>query len=271
MALLTSSTPQPSKSPSAPPHSRVSPSKVTSRAAPSVFGLSRAHSSFPVASVPLAAPMTPSGLRLPLAALFLAVWSRAENSFVLVPHGHAPDDSQRVVIPSVPDGPQPPFPCILADSGTHEHGQTFTKGNFHYKCNNGTSEVIACVSDDASVIQIGRTFIRNGVKHKCNVNGETVTYEQESTCFENGIHYNIGESFRNGSFKLVCRQNGIAIDGCYAQNASDMVIPLGTVQVIGNYRHNCELLEMGRVRYAVNSGIEPASTGFSLSGFDAFD
>lgn len=37
---------------------------------------------------------------------------------------------------------QAPIPCVLDELGTHEHGQTFTKGNFHYKCNNGTSEVI---------------------------------------------------------------------------------------------------------------------------------
>ncbi|TKR75923.1 hypothetical protein L596_017144 [Steinernema carpocapsae] len=198
------------------------------------------------------APETTTTLLIVFVLVASVGQTKAQNSFVLVPHGHGPNDASRVVIPHVMDGPQPPFPCILAESGTHEHGQTFTKGNFHYKCNNGTSEVIACVSDDSSVIQIGRTFIRNGVKHKCNVNGDTVTYEQESTCFENGIHYNIGESFRNGSFKLICRQNGIGIDGCYAQNASDIVIPLGQIQVIGNYRHNCEILERGRVRYAVN-------------------
>lgn len=39
-------------------------------------------------------------------------------------------------------GPLPPLPCVVAGSGTHEHGQTFLKNNFHYKCNNGTAEVI---------------------------------------------------------------------------------------------------------------------------------
>jgi hypothetical protein len=27
----------------------------------------------------------------------------------------------------------------------HEHGQTFTKGNFHYTCKNGTAEVIGTI------------------------------------------------------------------------------------------------------------------------------
>lgn len=35
----------------------------------------------------------------------------------------------------------------------------------------------------------------------------------ESTCFENGVHYDVGESYKNGSFKLICKENGIAIAG----------------------------------------------------------
>lgn len=66
-----------------------------------------------------------------------------------------------------------------------------------------------------SVIQINRTFLRNGIRHKCLISGDTVTYEQRPTCFENGIHYDIGETFRNGSFKLICNQNGIAIEGSF--------------------------------------------------------
>ncbi|VDM42414.1 unnamed protein product [Toxocara canis] len=146
--------------------------------------------------------------------------------------------------------------------GTYEQGQTFTKGNFHYKCSNGTSEVIACVADDKSVIHIGRMFIRDGMKHKCTVHGDTVTYEQESTCFENGIHYSVGDHFKNGSFKLVCQQDGISIvgkinilqivdPGCYLHN-TDETISLGSVRVIGHYRHSCELISEGRVRYTVN-------------------
>lgn len=37
----------------------------------------------------------------------------------------------------------------------------------------------------------------------------------ESMCFENGIHYNVGDSFRNGSFKLTCGRDGVAIEGTY--------------------------------------------------------
>uniref|UniRef100_A0A9J2PW63 Abnormal cell migration protein 18-like fibronectin type I domain-containing protein n=1 Tax=Ascaris lumbricoides TaxID=6252 RepID=A0A9J2PW63_ASCLU len=175
----------------------------------------------------------------------------SESAFVLFPHGADPQSDTKVIIPAVSNGPQPPFPCIVAEMGIHEHGQSFTKGNFHYKCNNGTSEVIACIADDKSVIHVGRMFIRNGVKHKCTVHGDTVTYEQESTCFENGVHYIVGDRFRNGSFQLVCQKDGISIVGCYIQN-TDEIIPLGSVRVIAHYRHNCELLSQGKVRYSVN-------------------
>ncbi|VDN89669.1 unnamed protein product [Brugia pahangi] len=172
-------------------------------------------------------------------------------SFILVPHGFSPDYAERVVIPAVSSGPQPPFPCLVAGMGTYEHGQTFTKEHFHYKCNNGTAEVIACVADDKSVIHIGRMFIRSGVRHKCDVKGDTVTYEQESTCYDNGIHYNVGEHFRNGSFVLVCQKDGITIEGCYARN-TDIAIPVGTERIVEHYLHKCELLDQGRVRYTAN-------------------
>ncbi|MFH4979577.1 hypothetical protein AB6A40_006286 [Gnathostoma spinigerum] len=174
-----------------------------------------------------------------------------ERSFILVPHGMSPDSSQRVIIPAVQSGEQPPFPCVIADVGTIEHGQTFTKGNFHYRCANGTADVIACVADDKSVIQIDRTFIRNGVKHKCTVDGETVTYRQESTCFENGIHYSTGDTFRNGSFRLACREEGIIIDGCYLQN-TDEWMNVNSTRVIGHYKHSCQLVGVGKVRYTIN-------------------
>ena len=83
---------------------------------------------------------------------------------------------------------------MMANAGTHEHGSTFTKNNFHYQCNNGTAEVIgqssiirnreliflrlACISDDGAVVQLGRTYVNQGVRHKCNVQGDSVTYEQ---------------------------------------------------------------------------------------------
>ncbi|KAI6188871.1 hypothetical protein M3Y98_00401000 [Aphelenchoides besseyi] len=177
------------------------------------------------------------------------------EALVLVPHGEDPQYSKnRVVIPQVRDGIQPPLPCVVRQSGTHEHGQTFTKGNFHYMCNNGTAEVIACVSDDMSVIQIGRTFLKDGIRHRCNVKGDTVTYEQKSTCFEEHslTHYDVGETFRNGSFKLICKDNGIAIAGCFVQNRTDEFIMLGESRIIGNHKHNCELMEKGKIRYTVN-------------------
>lgn len=37
----------------------------------------------------------------------------------------------------------------------------------------------------------------------------------ESTCFENGVHYNMGDSYRKGSFKVICRENGVAIQGLF--------------------------------------------------------
>uniref|UniRef100_A0A915PH74 Hsp70-interacting protein N-terminal domain-containing protein n=1 Tax=Setaria digitata TaxID=48799 RepID=A0A915PH74_9BILA len=236
----------------------------------------------------------------------LSIWDNGP-SFILVPRGLSPDGAERVIIPAVISGPQPPFPCLVAGMGTYEHGQTFTKEHFHYKCNNGTAEVIACVADDKSVIHIGRMFIRAGVRHKCDIKGDTVTYEQgdyskfklillpppvqrqpistqnpinkegseknslgnkasresaflgfpyfldasESTCYDNGIHYDVGEHFRNGSFVLVCQKDGITIEGCYARN-TDITIPVGTERILDHYLHKCELLDQGRVRYTAN-------------------
>ncbi|VDM73132.1 unnamed protein product [Strongylus vulgaris] len=165
-----------------------------------------------------------------------------EREIILTAHGMSVDDVEnRVVIPSeysfiqviiyncciyegklahqtsrfcsVQDGRIPPLPCVMANAGTHQHGETFTKNNFHYQCKNGTAEVVACIADDQSVIQLGRIFVRNGMKHKCSVVGDSVTYEQESMCFDNGIHYSIGDTFRNGSFRLTCGQDGIIIEG----------------------------------------------------------
>ncbi|KAI1725314.1 hypothetical protein DdX_01970 [Ditylenchus destructor] len=176
-----------------------------------------------------------------------------ETAIVLVPHGEDPERStNRVVIPQAKDGRQSPLPCVVAGSGAVEHGQTFTKGSFHYTCKNGTAEVIACIADDNSVIQISRTFMRNGIRHRCNSNGETVTYEQRSTCYENGVHYDAGQSFRNGSFKLVCRETGVAIEGCYVQNSPNEVIVLGESRIIGNHKHSCEVVEGHKIRYIIN-------------------
>ncbi|MCP9259334.1 hypothetical protein DINM_002287 [Dirofilaria immitis] len=201
-------------------------------------------------------------------------------SFILVPHGLSPDDAERVIIPAVNSGPQPPFPCLVAGLGTYEHGQTFTKEHFHYKCNNGTAEgmrdpeisdkcycnnyyfyLAACVADDKSVIHIGRMFIRG-----------------KSTCYDNGIHYDIGEHFRNGSFVLICQRtvlqlknmfhkrqchwlflrnalqrkdDNIPVMRCYARN-TDITIPIGTERILDHYLHKCELLDRGRVRYTAN-------------------
>ncbi|VDN04946.1 unnamed protein product [Thelazia callipaeda] len=175
----------------------------------------------------------------------------AEEAYIIVPYGHSPIGMEKVIIPAAPSGFQPPFPCVVTGMGTYEHGQTFTKGHFHYKCSNGTAEVIACVADDKSVIHIGRMFIRGGIRHKCEVSGDTVTYEQESTCYDHGIHYEVGEHFRNGSFSLVCQNDGIVIEGCYARN-TDITIPVGSQRVIDHYLHKCEMLEQGRVRYTAH-------------------
>uniref|UniRef100_A0AC34PWF3 Uncharacterized protein n=1 Tax=Panagrolaimus sp. JU765 TaxID=591449 RepID=A0AC34PWF3_9BILA len=179
----------------------------------------------------------------------------ANDALVLVPHGENPDTSKdKIIIPiSSKNEPLPPLPCIVANSGTHEHGQTFTKQNFHYKCNNGTAEVIACVADDMSVIQINRTFLRNGIRHKCLISGDTVTYEQRPTCFENGIHYDVGDHFRNGSFKLQCGERGVTIVGCYIQNRDEDIILLGKSIIIGKERHSCEYMQNGKIRYTVNA------------------
>nr|CAD2185393.1 unnamed protein product [Meloidogyne enterolobii] len=137
------------------------------------------------------------------------------DMLVLVPLGEDPKTAKnRIIIPQVKGNHRlAVLPCLIAGLGIYEHGKTFTKGNFHYNCKNGTAEVIACVSDDMSVIQIGRTFLKEGIRHRCEVKGQTVTYEQKSTCYENGIHYDIGETFKNGSFQLICKENGVAVKG----------------------------------------------------------
>uniref|UniRef100_A0A158PAC8 Beta_helix domain-containing protein n=1 Tax=Angiostrongylus cantonensis TaxID=6313 RepID=A0A158PAC8_ANGCA len=150
----------------------------------------------------------------------------------------------------VRNGHIPPLPCLMANAGTHEHGETFTLKNFHYRCHNGTAEVVACIADDQSVIQLGRTFIKNGMKHKCSIVGDSVTYEQEAMCFDNGVHYSIGDIFRNGSFRLTCGQDGIVIEGCYLQNSIDYLMT-GESRIIGRERHECEMLGDGKVRYQV--------------------
>ncbi|CAD6197388.1 unnamed protein product [Caenorhabditis auriculariae] len=171
------------------------------------------------------------------------------DKIVLTAHGMGVDDASRVVIP-VHDGRIPALPCVMLNAGTHEHGSTFTKNNFHYSCRNGTAEVIACVADDGSVVQLGRTFVRAGLRHKCSVQGEQVMYEQEAMCYENGMHYNVGDSFRNGSFKLTCRQNGVVVDGCYMHDGAG-VLQAGESRIEDGKRHECEILGPGKVRYVV--------------------
>uniref|UniRef100_A0A914LVD0 Abnormal cell migration protein 18-like fibronectin type I domain-containing protein n=2 Tax=Meloidogyne TaxID=189290 RepID=A0A914LVD0_MELIC len=165
---------------------------------------------------------------------------------VLVPLGEDPKTAKnRIIIPQVKGNHRlAVLPCLIAGLGIYEHGKTFTKGNFHYNCKNGTAEVIACVSDDMSVIQIGRTFLKEGIRHRCEVKGQTVTYEQKSTCYENGIHYDIGETFKNGSFQLICKENGVAV--------KEAVILLGESRIISDRRHSCELTENGKIRYVIN-------------------
>ncbi|CAB3402383.1 unnamed protein product [Caenorhabditis bovis] len=172
------------------------------------------------------------------------------DKIILTAHGMGIDDANRVVIP-VHNGRIPPLPCVTANAGTHEHGSTFTRNNFHYSCNNGTAEVVACIADDGSVIQLGRTFVRSGMKHFCNVDGDNVTYKQEAMCYENGVHYNIGDSFRNGSFKLVCKEQGIHVDGCYMQNSFGQVLQAGESRIENGKRHECEIIAPGKVRYVV--------------------
>ncbi|CAJ0943042.1 unnamed protein product, partial [Mesorhabditis belari] len=184
---------------------------------------------------------------LPVFALGRAI---EEGEVILTPHGMGMHAAERIVIP-VTNGVLPPLPCVMRESGAHDHGSSFTKGNFHYLCNNGTAEVMACISEDGSVIQLGRTFVKNGIRHKCNVATDTVTYEQESMCYENGVHYNVGDSFRNGSFKLTCRDEGVAIEGCYLQNSVYDTLQVGESRIVGHYRHECEQIASGKVRYTV--------------------
>ncbi|CAI2349490.1 unnamed protein product [Caenorhabditis sp. 36 PRJEB53466] len=172
------------------------------------------------------------------------------DKIILTAHGMGIDDVNRVVIP-VHDGRIPPLPCVTSNAGTHPHGSTFTKNNFHYTCNNGTAEVVACLADDGSVIQLGRTFVRGGMKHYCSVLGDNVTYKQESMCYENGMHYNVGDSFRNGSFKLTCREQGVYVEGCYMQNSFNDLLMAGESRIENGKRHECEIIGPGKVRYVV--------------------
>jgi hypothetical protein len=89
---------------------------------------------------------------------------------VLVPRGEDPNTAKnRVVIPqgilmclkcaikiyisTAKNGILPPLPCLISGTGIYENGQTFTKGNFHYNCRNGTAEVIGSFGRRQSVIK----------------------------------------------------------------------------------------------------------------------
>uniref|UniRef100_A0A914H1C0 Abnormal cell migration protein 18-like fibronectin type I domain-containing protein n=1 Tax=Globodera rostochiensis TaxID=31243 RepID=A0A914H1C0_GLORO len=178
--------------------------------------------------------------------------SGGQDVIILVARGGDPNSSRdKVIIPHVKDGQQPQLPCLITGVGIYEHGQTFTKGNFHYNCKNGTAEVIACIAEDMSVIQIGRTFLRNGTRHKCVVNGNMALYEQRSTCFENGVYYDVGDTFKNGSFKVICKDTGVAVLGCFLLNSTEDAILLGESRLIGTKRHSCEITESGKIRYVI--------------------
>ncbi|XGW04142.1 hypothetical protein V3C99_015357 [Haemonchus contortus] len=129
------------------------------------------------------------------------------------------DDVDKQIVIPIQDGRIPPLSCIVANAGKYKQIQTFTNKNFHYQCQNGTAKFVACIADDQSVIQLGRTFVRNGIMHECTIFGVTVKYEQKAMCFDNGVHYSIGDTFRNGSFRLTCGRDGITIEGCYLQNS----------------------------------------------------
>uniref|UniRef100_A0AC35TRL6 EH domain-containing protein n=1 Tax=Rhabditophanes sp. KR3021 TaxID=114890 RepID=A0AC35TRL6_9BILA len=186
-----------------------------------------------------------------LIGLLAVVDCGEERSLVLVPLGQDPKSSvHKVVIPLAADGSTPSLPCVLADSGVHEHGQTFTKGAFHYRCVNGTSEVIACISKDNAVIQIGRTFIKEGTMHKCITKGNSVAYEQQNTCYQNGINYDIGDTWRNGTFQVKCQATGVAITGCYSKNESpEFLLKLGESKRQKAMKHSCLAESDGKVRY----------------------
>ncbi|PIO59596.1 hypothetical protein TELCIR_18939, partial [Teladorsagia circumcincta] len=137
-----------------------------------------------------------------------------DRQIILTAHGMSVDDvDNRIVIP-IQDGRIPPLPCIMANAGKYEHGQTFTNKNFHYQCQNGTAEVV------------------------------------EAMCFDNGVHYSIGDTFRNGSFRLTCGRDGIVIEGCYLQNSGEYLMA-GESRIVNRQRHECEVLGDGRVRYQV--------------------
>lgn len=40
--------------------------------------------------------------------------------------------------------------------------------------------------------------------------------------------------------------------GCYIQNSGTDVISLGSSKIINNNKHNCELLDGGKIRYTIN-------------------
>ncbi|UMM21468.1 hypothetical protein L5515_003139 [Caenorhabditis briggsae] len=70
-------------------------------------------------------------------------------------------------------------------------------------------------------------------------------------CYENGMHYNVGDSFRNGSFKLTCRESGIYVEGCYMQNSFNDLLMSGESRIENGKRHECEIIGPGKVRYVV--------------------
>lgn len=84
------------------------------------------------------------------------------------------------------------------------------------------------------------------------------------------MHYDVGEEFRNGSFRLICRESGAAIEGCYIEEGGpshNEILPLGESRVIGDRRHNCEQTEAGRIRYSISSNCKSRRIPWCMMSF----
>uniref|UniRef100_A0A183C9Q2 ZP domain-containing protein n=1 Tax=Globodera pallida TaxID=36090 RepID=A0A183C9Q2_GLOPA len=159
--------------------------------------------------------------------------SGGQDVIILVARGGDPNSSRdKVIIPHVKDGQQPQLPCLITGVGIYEHGQTFTKGNFHYNCKNGTAEVI------------GDTFKNGSFKVICKDTGVAVLGCFLLNSTEDAIL--LGESRLIGTKRHSCEitESGkiryvIRILGCQGQNGSEEDLKPGQTWVDKHIRYHC--------------------------------
>lgn len=108
----------------------------------------------------------------------------------------------------------------------------------------------------------GTQFLMNRVSE----GNFTIDFVKEAMCHANGRNYEVGESFRNGSFHVKCSRDGLTVagwlemkehtssgSGCYVQGRFDELLMAGESRLIEGQKHECFSMPDGRLRYTVMS------------------